>query len=173
MCIFRKQLSRHVSSMYPNSSFSTRGTDLPRHRLLARLKLQDINFLLWQEPQIQSESGYLLTVTPLQHHGHFVLASQDCCNQGSQLRKIGDDNSPPMACTAPSGTMKSGQQGGSFQMRSSFISPCSATKACAVFSNRASPSSFGWQPTAVERFVLCWQPTIHKEVAHLWHSIFI
>lgn len=51
----------------------------------------------------------------------------------------------------PSGTVETIQQGRSFQVSPSLLSPCPAVRACGIFSNRILLSSSGIQSTAGAR----------------------
>lgn len=67
-----------------------------------------MSFILWRVPQIQSEGGWLphdlhATIAPEQLP---CQASQYYNSQCSQLGVIGDDLFLPVACIAPSSTMK-------------------------------------------------------------------
>lgn len=55
--IFRRQLNRHIVSVYQNNNnrFPTRAYDIPSHWLLIRFSIPDVNSLTWP----QSEGSWL------------------------------------------------------------------------------------------------------------------
>lgn len=94
------------------------------------------------------------TVAPMDISFH---TSHYCSSQGSQLGKtIGDFPLSPAACIAPSSTMKTSQQEGSFLVSTYLISPCAMINMCGVLSNRVFPSSSGGQGRAMAIVCIIW-----------------
>lgn len=86
------------------------------------------------------------------HYSYPPACQVDCySSQSSQLGKTVDGFSPPEAYIAPFGTMKTSQQGVSFQDDTSLFSPCPVTKLCGVINNRVLLLNFGRQLRAMTR----------------------
>lgn len=107
--------------------------------------------------------------------GHILLGSLLLSVIGSHLGEITDDFFPPVACTAPSRTMRLPQQRGSVLLVSTSYS-ISVTNMCAAFRIRVSLLSSAGQLRQIAWIVLgvlgnlC--PPSQGEVSKIWHLIF-
>lgn len=111
---------------------------IEQKKLLTRFIVKGMRSVPWSWHHIQAESHqcphsiHVVVVVPASVP---CLTSHHCISQGAHLGKAVDDLYFPAVCMTPSGTMKAGQEGGSFQLSSSFIFPYPATKMYDVFSN--------------------------------------
>lgn len=101
---------------------------------MIRIIAQDIKFILWIKPQIQSESGKLLcnSHATLTLVGRSCLAGQYFSSQVPALGKIIDAFSPPKTSIAPSATMKVIREGRRFLVTLIFTFLCPTVKICHV-----------------------------------------
>lgn len=104
----------------------------------------DMHSFIWSKTLIQPESNGL----PPEQQCHYCAWKIGLIDH--RIIKKKDVLLLPVSCIAPSKTMKSSQQGGVFQLRSSLTSPSTASKVFSVFRNRVLPTC-GRQQRRVER----------------------
>lgn len=115
------------------------------------------------------------TFKPLLHTlEHILIGSSLLSVIGSHLGEITDDFFPPLACTAPSRTMRLPQQRGSVLLVSTSYS-ISVTNMCAAFRIRVSLLSSAGQPRQIAWIVLEVLGNLclpsQGEISNIWHLI--